>query len=103
MLSCKQVASLASQYLDKDTTAPLNWQIRLHLLMCANCRRFVRHLKITRAVTKNIELTDNSIDTEAIWKHLQEKIQQEKILQEKILQEKNKDENNRPPENKSRE
>lgn len=93
MLSCKQVASLASQYLDKDTNAPLNWQIRLHLLMCANCRRFVRHLNITRAITKNIELTDNSIDTETIWKH----------LQEKILQEKNKDENNRHIENKSRE
>lgn len=93
MLSCKQVAALASQYLDKDTNAPLNWQIRLHLLMCANCRRFVRHLKITRAVAKNIELTDNSIDTEAIWKH----------LQEKILQEKNKDGNNRHSENKSQE
>ncbi|PUA29934.1 MAG: hypothetical protein B0W54_05185 [Cellvibrio sp. 79] len=93
MLSCKQVASLASQYLDKDTSTPLNWQIRLHLLMCANCRRFVRHLKITRTLAKNIELTDNAIDTETIWKHLQEKIQQEK----------SKNENNHSPENKSQE
>ena len=90
MLSCKQVASLASQYLDRDTGPTLNWQIRLHLLMCANCRRFVRHLKITRTDAQNIELTDNSIDTEAIWKQ----------LQEKILHEKNNAENNHNHESK---
>lgn len=88
MLSCQQVATLASQYLDKDTGTLLTWKIRLHLMMCANCRRFVRHLKITQAVTKNIEVNDNAVDSEAIWK----------ILQEKIQQEKSKDNNNHNPE-----
>ncbi len=89
MLSCKQVATLASQYLDKDTGTLLTWKIRLHLMMCANCRRFVRHLKITRAVTKHIAINDNTVDTEAIWSRLQEKIQREK----------NKDNHNHNPEN----
>lgn len=52
MLSCKQVAGLASDYLDNNT--PLKWQIRLHLLMCANCRRFVKHLDITRKVSATL-------------------------------------------------
>ncbi|EIK45792.1 hypothetical protein O59_001431 [Cellvibrio sp. BR] len=62
MLSCKQVASLASDYLENNT--PLKWQIRLHLLMCANCRRFVKHLDITRKVSAG--LVAEAPNTEAI-------------------------------------
>lgn len=77
MLSCKQVATLASQYLDKDTHTPLTWKIRVHLMMCANCRRFVRHLKITQAVAQKSQLTEPATDTEKIWQELQQKIKQE--------------------------
>ncbi len=48
MLSCKQVAQLADHILEQDANASLKWQMRLHLLVCANCRRFVRHLKLTQ-------------------------------------------------------
>ncbi len=77
MLSCKQVASLASQYLDKDTNTPLTWKIRVHLMMCANCRRFVRHLKITQSVTQKVVITDPTTDAEKIWQELQQKIKQD--------------------------
>ncbi len=77
MLSCKQVATLASQYLDKDTNTPLTWKIRVHLMMCANCRRFVRHLKITQAVTQKTTLADPATDTEKLWQERQQKIKQE--------------------------
>ncbi|HEY0891786.1 MAG TPA: hypothetical protein VGE32_01945 [Cellvibrio sp.] len=75
MLSCKQVATVASDYLDKNT--PLKWQIRLHLLMCANCRRFVRHLKITQQVGANITLNESAEDAEAVWKNLQARLKNE--------------------------
>lgn len=75
MLSCKQVATIASDYLDNNT--PLKWQIRLHLLMCANCRRFVRHLKITQQVGAKIALNESTGDTEAVWKNLQARIKKE--------------------------
>lgn len=77
MLSCKQVAGLASQYLDKDTSAPLTWKIRMHLMMCANCRRFVRHLTITRTLAKDIPIADPRTDSEKIWQELQQKIKQD--------------------------
>lgn len=54
MLSCKEVAQVASDYLEQNTPGKLNWQIRLHLLMCANCRRFMRHLRITTQVASQI-------------------------------------------------
>lgn len=75
MLSCKQVATVASDYLDKNT--PLKWQIRLHLLMCANCRRFVRHLKITQQVGAKITFNEATEDAEEVWKNLQARLKKE--------------------------
>lgn len=78
MLSCKQVAGLASDYLDNNT--PLKWQIRLHLLMCANCRRFVKHLDITRKVSASLAAEVPNTETIA---------DAEKILQQVKAQSKN--------------
>lgn len=75
MLNCKQVATIASDYLDNSTQ--LKWQMRLHLLMCANCRRFVRHLKITRQISASIILDESTVDGEAVWKNLQAQLKKE--------------------------
>ena len=75
MLNCKQVATLASDYLDNDT--PLKWQIRLHLLMCSNCRRFIRHLKITKEVGARMVINEPTENAEIMWKNLQARINKE--------------------------
>lgn len=69
MLTCKQVTQLASDYLDKNTNATLNWQMRLHLLGCKCCRRFMRHLKITTQVMPqflNNSTFQEELDAEAV-------------------------------------
>lgn len=76
MLNCKQVATLASDYLDNDT--PIKWQMRLHLMMCANCRRFVRHLKVTKKVSAHMVSEKTTEDTEIIWQNLQAQIKKER-------------------------
>lgn len=50
LLTCQQVATFASDYLDNHADGKLTFNIRVHLMMCANCRRFVKHLKLTKAV-----------------------------------------------------
>lgn len=64
MLNCKKVATLASDYLDKNTGSALNWKIRMHLLMCSHCRRFIKHLKITKIVVQKNppQLGDEEVD-----------------------------------------
>ncbi len=64
MLSCKQVATLASEYIDGNTDTRLNWKIRMHLMMCSHCRRFIRHLKITNTVARSVlaETQDKDVD-----------------------------------------
>lgn len=54
MLNCKQVAQRASDYLDRESGTMLTWQMRIHLMMCANCRRFIRHLRIAKTVAGQI-------------------------------------------------
>ncbi len=48
MLNCKEVSQLASDHLDQ---APQGWQglqLRMHWLICRHCRRFRRHLVMSR-------------------------------------------------------
>ncbi len=45
MLTCREVAEKASAMVDGELDLRERIAIRLHLLMCANCRRFVRQFK----------------------------------------------------------
>jgi hypothetical protein len=71
MLSCKNVAHLASDYLDKNMSGTLPWKVRLHLVACKCCRRFVKHLRITKEVAPHF--VDNNLaeaDAQAILKKI---------------------------------
>ncbi len=51
MLTCRElVQTRASDYIDSQ----LNWRqragIRLHLLICDHCRRFIRQLELVRRI-----------------------------------------------------
>jgi len=74
MLNCKQVATQASDYLDKHTGATLQWKIRLHLMMCANCRRFMRHLKITKDVAATMAKKSTTVDAVQVLKRVKQQI-----------------------------
>jgi hypothetical protein len=42
--SCREVATLLSREQDDAAPTPRSLSLRLHLLMCRNCRRYERHL-----------------------------------------------------------
>ena len=45
MLSCKEVARLASDGLDNDLPFGTRFGMRLHMMMCGACSRYVKQLK----------------------------------------------------------
>lgn len=45
MLRCSEVAERATIYLEGDMPRMARWAMRLHLLMCRHCRRFVHQLR----------------------------------------------------------
>lgn len=74
LLTCQQVATLASDYLDQQADGTLSFKIRVHLMMCANCRRFVKHLRLTKAVVPQfIDNNHHEVDAEAILKKIKER------------------------------
>ena len=74
LLTCQQVASLASDFLDQQADGKLTFKIRVHLMMCANCRRFVKHLRLTKDVVPQfIHSSYTEVDAEAILKRIKER------------------------------
>ncbi|GGY73385.1 hypothetical protein GCM10011613_18120 [Cellvibrio zantedeschiae] len=73
LLTCQQVASLASDYLDNCVDGKLNFKIRVHLMMCANCRRFVKHLKLTKEVAPKFINEQQPVNAEAILQRIKQK------------------------------
>lgn len=65
MLKCKDVAELASRYVDHDLGVMQRAQIRLHLMMCRHCTRYVRQLRQTVALLKEIAPREPSVVDEA--------------------------------------
>ena len=47
MLSCKDIAQRASDYLHPSLPMHKKLQWRAHLAVCENCRRFVRQFEVT--------------------------------------------------------
>lgn len=75
LLTCQQVATLASDYLDNQADRKLTFKIRVHLMMCANCRRFVKHLKLTKDVVPQFTqgYEQAPVDAEAILRRIKER------------------------------
>ena len=48
MLSCKEVSKLASEGLDRDMTFRERLGVRLHLMMCRGCSRFLKQIRLLR-------------------------------------------------------
>jgi hypothetical protein len=46
MLSCKDVARLVSEALERDLGLRQRWAMGFHLLLCSHCARFRRQLRL---------------------------------------------------------
>ena len=63
MLSCKQLVLRSSDFLDRQLTLRESLLIRTHLVMCINCRRFIRQLRLTQRVVQQLpEAEINDLD-----------------------------------------
>ncbi|SNS13128.1 zf-HC2 domain-containing protein [Pseudomonas segetis] len=56
MLSCKELVANSSDYLDNRLSLSRGLEVRLHLTLCVNCRRFIRQMKISQAVYRKMQL-----------------------------------------------
>lgn len=58
MLTCKDASRLQSQAQDRRLTLAERFGLRLHLMVCDNCRRFARHLQLIRKACLKVRASD---------------------------------------------
>jgi hypothetical protein len=51
MLRCRDVVRFGDHYLSGDLRGWRRLLFRLHLMLCRDCRRYIRHLVTTRSVS----------------------------------------------------
>ncbi|WP_340122480.1 hypothetical protein [Methylobacter svalbardensis] len=54
MLKCKQIIDLASNSLDTSLPWRIRWEMKLHLLMCKTCHRYLKQLQFIQKAAANI-------------------------------------------------
>ncbi len=71
MLKCKDIANLASDYVDGELDWKQRLLMKLHLFICVNCKRFVRHLLSTIGILRGMKRqTATSVETARVMSHL---------------------------------
>jgi hypothetical protein len=45
MMSCREVAELSSDYLERELSGPRRLSLRLHLLLCRECKGLVQGIR----------------------------------------------------------
>lgn len=58
MITCKDASRLQSQAQDRRLSWTERFGLRLHLLICDNCRRFARQLKLIRQACRQVTASD---------------------------------------------
>jgi anti-sigma factor RsiW len=58
MLSCREVTDKASDYLDDALPPGQRMALRMHLVMCRHCRRYLRQLRATVAALGRLDGAD---------------------------------------------
>jgi predicted anti-sigma-YlaC factor YlaD len=54
MLTCQELVAHSSDYLDGQLRLRERIAVRAHLAMCRHCRRFIRQMKVTQAVLRQL-------------------------------------------------
>ncbi|WP_303288864.1 zf-HC2 domain-containing protein [Marinobacter sp. SS8-8] len=52
MLMCRDLAVIASDYIDGELAGLQNLSVKLHLMMCGDCRTFIGNLRATTDLMK---------------------------------------------------
>ncbi|MGD8574816.1 MAG: zf-HC2 domain-containing protein [Gammaproteobacteria bacterium] len=74
MLKCAELAESATEYLEGSLTPLARFRVRVHLLICEQCRVYMRQLRMTARALRLLgaERTPGEQETEALIEKLRE-------------------------------
>lgn len=74
MISCEEAAKLISQSLDRPLPVRQRIGLRLHLLMCRVCPRFLRQMRVLRKTARRYPEKIETDETRELSEEAREKI-----------------------------
>ncbi len=57
MLTCKELVARSSELLDSELSFRERMAVRRHLMLCRNCRRFIKQMRLTQGVVRQLPET----------------------------------------------
>ena len=72
MLSCKEVVARADDYVDRQLSWREKLAVRLHLLLCSYCRRYVRQLRLLIAALRRRGRAATDEEVAAVMRRIEE-------------------------------
>lgn len=75
MFNCRYATERASALLDGQLSTSERWALRLHLMMCHHCRRYLAQLRLTVATVRRLTAQEPVFDAEALARQLRDKHQ----------------------------
>lgn len=58
MFKCSEVTEMASDYVDHNLGWWTRAQLRMHVVLCRHCRRYVEQIEATMALLRDLRLSD---------------------------------------------
>ncbi|WP_417530742.1 zf-HC2 domain-containing protein [Marinobacter lipolyticus] len=71
MLMCRDLALIASDYIDGELNTAGKLSVKMHLMMCGNCRSFIGNLRASTELLK--AHTSGTVDEEFV-RHVDERV-----------------------------
>lgn len=73
MLMCKDLAGLASDYIDGELSTRQNLSVKFHLMMCGNCRTFIGNLRMS---TELMQAHSNNVPNEQFIQEVDRRVKE---------------------------
>jgi len=71
MLMCRDLAVIASDYIDGELSGRQNLSVKMHLMMCKDCRTFIGNL---RASTRLMQAHSSGHPDEELLRRIDERV-----------------------------
>mgnify|MGYP001086581756 CR=1 FL=1 len=73
MLMCRDLAEIASDYIDGELNVQKNLSVKMHLMMCKDCRSFIGNL---RASTELLRAHSSGNPDEELMRRIDERVKE---------------------------
>ena len=66
MLSCKDITENANSYIDKELPFFTRMKVKMHLMMCVHCKRYIDQLNTTILALGQLRRADETVSEEIV-------------------------------------